>query len=66
MRRARRSQPIGAAVTAFVPVPPGRRLKLRTAHASLTEWEHDGQGWRLLRYNDAAHLAGLPAETARS
>lgn len=33
------------------------RLGLRTAHASLTEWErHDG-GWRLLRYNDAAHLA---------
>jgi len=29
------------------------RLRLRTAHASLTEWEHSTAGWRLLRYNDA-------------
>jgi broad specificity phosphatase PhoE len=29
------------------------RLRLRTAHASLTEWEHSELGWRLLRYNDA-------------
>ena len=29
------------------------RLRLRTAHASLTEWEHSDEGWRLLRYNDA-------------
>jgi probable phosphoglycerate mutase len=35
------------------------RLKLRTAHTSLTEWERAGDGWRLLRYNDAAHLAGV-------
>jgi probable phosphoglycerate mutase len=49
---------IESSLTAFVPVPPGRRLKLRTTHASLTEWEHDEDGWRLLRYNDAAHLAG--------
>jgi probable phosphoglycerate mutase len=49
---------IESSLLAFVPFPPGRRLKLRTTHASLTEWEHDEQGWRLLRYNDAAHLAG--------
>ncbi len=36
---------------------PRPRLKLRTGHASMTEWERDGTGWRLLRYNDAAHLA---------
>ncbi|MDA8072113.1 MAG: histidine phosphatase family protein [Actinomycetota bacterium] len=33
------------------------RLQLRTTHASITEWEHGHRGWRLLRYNDAAHLA---------
>lgn len=38
-----------------------RRLKLRTAHTSLTEWELAVDGWRLLRYNDAAHLASLGA-----
>jgi probable phosphoglycerate mutase len=40
---------------------PGQtRLGLRTAHASLTEWERTSDGWRLLRYNDAAHLAAGP------
>ena len=29
------------------------RLRLRTGHASLTEWEYSDAGWRLLRYNDA-------------
>lgn len=38
---------------------PGRsRLGLHTTHASITEWEVGERGWRLLRYNDAAHLAG--------
>lgn len=35
------------------------RLQLHTTHASITEWEWSRRGWRLLRYNDAAHLAGL-------
>jgi len=30
-----------------------KRLRLRTHHASLTEWEFSEAGWRLLRYNDA-------------
>lgn len=36
------------------------RLGLRTAHTSLTVFEYDGGefGWRLLRYNDSAHLLG--------
>ena len=29
------------------------RLRLRTQHASMTEWERSAEGWRLLRYNDA-------------
>jgi probable phosphoglycerate mutase len=32
---------------------PHLRLRLRTAHASMTEWERSAAGWRLLRYNDA-------------
>jgi len=29
------------------------RLRLRTKHASITEWERTDNGWLLLRYNDA-------------
>lgn len=39
--------------------PPRHRLQLRTKHTSLTEWERGDEGWRLLRYNDAAHLRAL-------
>ncbi len=35
------------------------RLQLRTAHASMTEWERSAGGWRLVRYNDAAHLVAV-------
>ncbi|MHB8328844.1 MAG: histidine phosphatase family protein, partial [Acidimicrobiales bacterium] len=56
---------IEAGMLAFIPVARTRgRLKLRTVHSSLTEFEVDAEGWRLLRYNDAAHLA--QGETARS
>jgi probable phosphoglycerate mutase len=48
---------VEATIEAFLPVAAGRgRLKLRTAHTSLTEWERGPEGWSLLRYNDAAHL----------
>ncbi len=33
----------------------GARMQLRTLHASLTTWEVDPGGWRLLGYNDGAH-----------
>lgn len=40
---------------------PGRAAQggaaLGAANASITEWEHRTGCWRLLRYNDAAHLA---------
>jgi broad specificity phosphatase PhoE len=48
---------IEASLISFVPVCPARRMKLRTEHTALTEWEVSTDGWRLLRYNDAAHLA---------
>jgi probable phosphoglycerate mutase len=34
---------------------PGRFV---TENASLTEWTRRGDRWRLVRYNDAAHLHG--------
>ncbi len=36
----------------------GARMQLRTQHASLTTWEVDAGGWRLLGYNDGAHHLG--------
>ncbi len=46
--------------------PPTGAFELHTSNASLTEFVHVAPGrWRLVRYNDAAHLAGLPAATTR-
>lgn len=51
---------IESTLLAFLPVMPGRgRLRLPTEHTSLTEWERADGGWRLVRYNDAAHLRML-------
>jgi probable phosphoglycerate mutase len=33
-------------------------LGLPTANTSMTEWELRASGWRLVRYNDVAHLGG--------
>ncbi len=44
---------------------PADRLGLPTRHTSLTEWEHEHGRWRLMRYNDAAHL-GPPGAAAVS
>lgn len=51
---------IESALLRFLPLEYGARLRLRTEHTSLTEFETDDDGatWRLLRYNDAAHLEG--------
>jgi broad specificity phosphatase PhoE len=50
-----------------LPVTGG--FALHTLNTSLTEFvspDEPGAHWRLIRYNDTAHLAGLPAATARS
>ena len=48
---------IESTMLTFLPLAPGSgRLRLPTEHTSLTEWELDDGGWRLARYNDAAHL----------
>jgi probable phosphoglycerate mutase len=42
-------------------------FELHTLNTSLTEFATAPSGeWRLKRYNDAAHLHGLPAETPRT
>jgi 2,3-bisphosphoglycerate-dependent phosphoglycerate mutase len=42
-------------------------FELHTLNTSITEFTSAASGeWRLRRYNDAAHLRGLPAETPRS
>ena len=37
----------------------GNIVRLHPDNTSITEWRHTGARWRLVRYNDAAHLAGL-------
>jgi hypothetical protein len=32
--------------------------RFTTENASMTEWTRRGDRWRLVRYNDAAHLHG--------
>jgi hypothetical protein len=45
-------------------MPPTGSFVLATFNTSITEFlREDAATWRLVRYNDAAHLAGLPAAT---
>ena len=46
---------------------PTGNFELQTLNTSITEFRRPASGtWRLVRYNDAAHLHGLPAETERT
>lgn len=57
---------VDAAFRYLLRLPPVGGFELHTANTSLTEFVQVTPGrWRLVRYNDAAHLAGLPKETAR-
>ena len=56
---------IEASLLRFLPVDPGvPRLKLRTSHASLTEWRFADGAWTLTRYNDATPVAGAVTQQA--
>ncbi|MGZ4804694.1 MAG: histidine phosphatase family protein [Acidimicrobiia bacterium] len=50
---------IGASFVALgeLPLQHGHALTHETVNTSLTEWRHTGSEWRLVRYNDASHLA---------
>jgi probable phosphoglycerate mutase len=55
---------IGASFIALGDLPIGSGIPLthETVNASITEWRHTGHDWRLVRYNDAAHLAARTSE----
>jgi broad specificity phosphatase PhoE len=58
---------VNAVLRLALRTPVSGGFELHTANASLTELALVRPGrWRLLRYNDTAHLAGLPAETLRT
>ena len=58
---------IDAAFRTLLRLPMTGSFELRTTNTSLTELVRVRVGrWRLLRYNDAAHLEGVPLETPRS
>lgn len=53
---------VNASLVAFLGLAHGGTgLDLRTRNASITEWEREDGRWRLLRYNDSAHLATVAA-----
>jgi probable phosphoglycerate mutase len=54
---------VDAGLRSFLNVSMAGVFELSTSNTSLTELSHNPPRWRLLRYNDAAHLEGLPHET---
>jgi probable phosphoglycerate mutase len=58
---------VDALLRLFLRVPSTGGFEIRTANASLTEFFFAPSGlWQMIRYNDSAHLAGLPIETDRA
>jgi probable phosphoglycerate mutase len=49
---------IGASFEALAGIPFGSLVNY-TENTAMTEWVRNGDAWALVRYNDAAHLAGL-------
>lgn len=49
---------IDGSFVAFGNLPLQRDFHLATENTSITEWRRRDDGWVLVRYNDAAHLAG--------
>lgn len=57
---------IDAVVRTALRASPTGVFEMHTLNTSVTEMTLMAPGrWRLLRYNDSAHLAGLPGETPR-
>jgi 2,3-bisphosphoglycerate-dependent phosphoglycerate mutase len=56
---------IDVGLRSFLNVALTGGFELHTANTSLTELVKSDRVWRLVRYNDAAHLEGLPPETVR-
>jgi 2,3-bisphosphoglycerate-dependent phosphoglycerate mutase len=57
---------INVVVRELLRAPVTRGFELYTLNTSLTEFvDAEPRTWRMLRYNDSAHLEGLPRETNR-
>lgn len=57
---------VDAAFRHLLRTAPTGGFELQTVNTSITEFRRPSPGtWRLVRYNDAAHLHGLPGETPR-
>lgn len=57
---------VDAAFRSLLRLPQVGGFELHTVNTSITEFVQMRPGrWRLARYNDAGHLAGLPKETLR-
>lgn len=57
---------VDAAFRHLLRLPSTGAFELQTANTAITEFQlTPSDKWRLIRYNDAAHLAGLPTETPR-
>ncbi len=57
---------IDRAIRMFLRTPGTGSFQLQTLNTSITEFDQvSASEWSLRRYNDSAHLAGLPAETTR-
>lgn len=58
---------VDAAFRHLLRIAPTGSFELQTLNTSITEFRLAPSGaWRLIRYNDAAHLSGLPAESPRT
>ena len=57
---------VGGSMICFLGLPAQRppMAELLVENTSITEWERRDGRWRLVRYNDAIHLAGAPAESS--
>jgi len=57
---------VDAGLRSFLNVSMSGVFELSTSNTSITELVRNAPRWRMLRYNDAAHLEGLPPETPRA
>ncbi len=58
---------VDAAFRQLLRAVPTGSFELQTLNTSITEFRQAPSGtWQLIRYNDAAHLSGLPAESPRT
>jgi broad specificity phosphatase PhoE len=48
---------VATVLTLFAIPRPGTGARIDPAYTAITEWQHTAATWRLVRFNDAAHLS---------